>query len=399
MTSSSDISAAAAAAAATAAVPVGTRITLSSLPDDFHHHFRDGPATAHVLEHVVQQFGRAIVMPNLKPPITTTQMALEYRERILASLPLSTPTSSDAAITSDSPSCDNTTSFEPLMTLYLTDHTTPEEIYKAHATKLIYACKYYPAGATTNSDEGVTDITKLYPTLHAMADVGMVLCIHSEVSSPSSIDIFDREKEFLHSVLIPLVSDMPSTLKIVMEHISTLEAVEYVTHTAPPNVSATITAHHLLYNRNALLVSGIKPHFYCLPILKREDHRLALLKAATSGSPKFFLGTDSAPHAIEAKESACGCAGIYTAHAAIQLYAEAFESVGALEKLEGFACHYGADFYGLPRKNESSTSSSGRKETMVLEKKSWNVPEKYKFGTAMVRPLRAGEEIAWSIVS
>lgn len=338
-------------------------------------------------------------MPNLKPPITTTQMALEYRERILASLPLSTPTSSDAAITSDSPSCDNTTSFEPLMTLYLTDHTTPEEIYKAHATKLIYACKYYPAGATTNSDEGVTDITKLYPTLHAMADVGMVLCIHSEVSSPSSIDIFDREKEFLHRVLIPLVSDMPSTLKIVMEHISTLEAVEYVTHTAPPNVSATITAHHLLYNRNALLVSGIKPHFYCLPILKREDHRLALLNAATSGSPKFFLGTDSAPHAIEAKESACGCAGIYTAHAAIQLYAEAFESVGALEKLEGFACHYGADFYGLPRKNESSTSSSGRKETMVLEKKSWNVPEKYKFGTAMVRPLRAGEEIAWSIVS
>ena len=390
MTSSSENSAPTAAAAT---VPIGTQITLSSLPDDFHHHFRDGPATAHVLEHVVQQFGRAIVMPNLKPPITTTQMALEYRERILASLSSSTSTSTDSPR-------DNT-SFEPLMTLYLTDHTTPEEIYKAHATNVIYACKYYPAGATTNSDEGVTDITKLYPTLHAMADVGMVLCIHSEVSSPSSIDIFDREKEFLHSVLIPLVSDMPSTLKIVMEHISTLEAVEYITHTAPPNVSATITAHHLLYNRNALLVSGIKPHFYCLPILKREDHRLALLKAATSGSPKFFLGTDSAPHAIEAKESACGCAGIYTAHAAIQLYAEAFESVGALEKLEGFACHYGADFYGLPRKNECSTtsSSSGRKTTMVLEKKSWKTPEKYKFGTAMVRPLRAGEEIAWSIVS
>lgn len=340
-------------------------------------------------------------MPNLKPPITTTQMALEYRERILLA---ATSQSSDHHQTTNT----LTTTFQPLMTLYLTDHTTPEEIYKAHATNHIYACKYYPAGATTNSDEGVTDITKLYPTLLAMAEVGMVLCIHSEVSSPSSIDIFDREHEFIQRVLIPLVADMPSSLKIVMEHISTSDAVDYITNVAPPNVAATITCHHLLYNRNALLVSGIKPHFYCLPILKREDHRQALLKAATSGSHKFFLGTDSAPHAIEAKESACGCAGIYTAHAALQLYAEAFESMGALDKLEGFACHYGAEFYGLPR---NTSSSGGRKDddddaeeeeeekkTVVLEKKSWIVPKTYQFGTAMVRPLRAGEEIAWSIV-
>ncbi len=327
-------------------------------------------------------------MPNLKPPITTTQMALEYRERILlACLPSSS--NGDGEIEQE-----EGVGFEPLMTLYLTDHTTPEEIYKAHATNYIHACKYYPAGATTNSDMGVTDITKLYPTLRAMAHVGMVLCIHSEVSTPSSIDIFDREKEFINRILIPLVEEMPSSLKIVMEHISTQEAVEYIANVAPPNVAATITCHHLLYNRNALLVAGIKPHYYCLPILKREDHRLALVKAATSGSSKFFLGTDSAPHAIEAKESACGCAGIYTAHAAIQLYAEAFESVGALDKLEGFACHYGADFYGLPR-----NTGKKKKKGMVLEKKSWMVPEKYKFGTAMVRPLRAGEEIAWSIVS
>lgn len=343
-------------------------------------------------------------MPNLKPPVTTTQMALEYRERILACLTSSSSSSSSSHVppgdAGDDSGCgsisattnNNNNTFEPLMTLYLTDHTTPDEIYTASATNVIYACKYYPAGATTNSDEGVTDITKLYPTLRAMAEVGMVLCIHSEVSSPSTIDIFDREKEFIERVLIPLVHDMPSSLKIVMEHISTKEAVEYITNSAPSNVAATITCHHLLYNRNALLVSGIKPHYYCLPILKREDHRLALLKAATSGSSKFFLGTDSAPHAIEAKESSCGCAGIYTAHAAIELYAEAFESMGALDKLEGFACHYGADFYGLPRND-----NAGRK--VVLEKKAWMVPEKYKFGMAMVRPLRAGEEIAWSIGS
>lgn len=275
--------------------------------------------------------------------------------------------------------------FEPLMTLYLTDNTTPEEIRKAHATGKIYACKYYPAGATTNSDAGVTDVKKTYPALEAMAEVGMVLCIHSEVSTPT-IDIFDREPAFIDEIIKPLVRDMP-TLKIVMEHISTREAVEYVKG-APSNLAATITCHHLLYNRNALLVGGVKPHYYCLPILKRETHRQALLEAATSGSSKFFLGTDSAPHPVEAKESACGCAGCYTAHAALQLYAEAFESAGALDRLEGFASFHGPDHYGLPRNTTKIT----------LEKRAWVVPERYKFGSSVVRPLRAGEEIAWSIV-
>jgi len=271
------------------------------------------------------------------------------------------------------------------MTLYLTDNTTPEEVTKAYNTGHIYACKYYPAGATTNSDAGVTDVKKTYPALQQMAKLGMMLCIHSEVSTPQ-IDIFDREPIFIEEIIKPLVADMP-TLKITMEHISTKEAVEYVL-SAPDNVKASITCHHLLYNRNALLVGGIKPHYYCLPILKREVHREALLKAATSGSNKFFLGTDSAPHTVENKESACGCAGAYTAHAALQLYAEAFESVGALDKLEGFASHHGADHYGLARNSSKIT----------LEKKSWIVPMKYKFGTSVVRPLRAGESIAWSIV-
>lgn len=278
------------------------------------------------------------------------------------------------------------TKFEPLMTLYLTDNTTPEEITKAYKTGYIKACKYYPAGATTNSDAGVTDVKKTYPALHQMAKLGMMLCIHSEVSTPF-IDIFDREPVFIEEIIIPLVKDIP-TLKITMEHISTKEAVEYVLSAPGENVAASITCHHLLYNRNALLVGGIKPHYYCLPILKRETHREALLKAATSGSTKFFLGTDSAPHPVEAKESACGCAGAYTAHAALQLYAEAFESVGALDKLEGFASFYGADHYGLPR-NESK---------ITLEKKAWVVPDRYKFGSSEVRPLRAGETIAWSIV-
>lgn len=309
-------------------------------------------------------------MPNLKPPVTTTELACAYREHLLASLP-------DTLIHG---------SFEPLMTLYLTDNTTPDEIVKAYATGYIKACKYYPAGATTNSDAGVTDAKKTYPALRKMAELGMVLCIHSEVSTPT-IDIFDREPVFIEEIIKPLVQDMP-TLKIVMEHISTKEAVDYVT-SAPPNVKASITCHHLLYNRNALLVGGIKPHFYCLPILKRETHRLALLQAATSGSTKFFLGTDSAPHTVEAKESACGCAGAYTAHAALQLYAEAFESVGALDKLEGFCSFHGCDHYGLPR-NEG---------TITLEKKEWVVPMRYKFGASVVRPLRAGETVAWSIVS
>ena len=271
------------------------------------------------------------------------------------------------------------------MTLYLTDNTTPEEILKAHATGNIVACKFYPAGATTNSAAGVTDVTKTYPALRAMSSCGMILCIHSEVSTPS-IDIFDREPTFIEEIIKPLVRDMPE-LKIVMEHISTREAVEYVM-SAPPNVKATITCHHLLYNRNALLVGGIKPHFYCLPILKREEHRTALLQAATSGSNKFFLGTDSAPHTVERKESSCGCAGMYTAHAAVQLYAEAFESVGALDKLEAFCSFYGADFYGLPR--------NGSK--IVLEKREWKVPERYMFGAGQLVPLRAGGTVSWSIV-
>ena len=307
---------------------------------------------------------------NTQPPVTTTEKALTYRNHLLSNLPSNLPHGK----------------FEPLMTLYLTDNTTPDEIRKAYATGYIKACKYYPAGATTNSDAGVTDVKKTYPALQTMAELGMMLCIHSEVSTPE-IDIFDREPVFINEIIKPLVQDIP-TLKITMEHISTKEAVDYVL-SAPINVKASITCHHLLYNRNALLVGGIKPHYYCLPILKREKHRLALLNAATSGSPKFFLGTDSAPHPVEAKESACGCAGAYTAHAALQLYAEAFESVGALDKLEAFASFHGADHYGLERNTRK----------IVLEKKSWIVPMSYKFGNSVVRPLRAGESISWSIVS
>jgi dihydroorotase len=349
-------------------VPPGTKLTLT-LPDDFHHHFRDGPAIASVLRHATRRFGRAIAMPNLQPPVTTTDDALAYRDRILSSMP------------------DGVDTFEPLMTLYLTDNTTSEEILKAHATGYIKAVKYYPAGATTNSDYGVTDVKKTYEALRTMASIGMILCIHSEVSTPS-VDIFDREPVFIREIIQPLVEDIPS-LKIVMEHISTKEAVDYVL-SAPPNVKATITAHHLLYNRNSLLVGGLKPHFYCLPILKREIHREALLQAVASGSDKFFMGTDSAPHVVERKESSCGCAGIYTAHAAVELYAEAFERVGALDKLEGFCSFWGADFYGIPR-NEG--------KLLVLEKKEWRVPERYGFGDGELVPLRAGETVAWSIVS
>jgi dihydroorotase len=346
-------------------LPEGTTISIT-LPDDFHHHFRDGPKTASVLKHAVQRFGRAIVMPNLQPPVTTAEKATEYYKHIMESLP--------------SPD----TGFQPLMTLYLTDNTTPEEIKKAKSTGYIHACKYYPAGATTNSDFGVTSLNKVYPALRAMEEVGMVLCIHSEVSR-ADIDIFDREKIFIEEVMQPLVRDF-SKLKIVMEHISTETAVEYVMN-GPSNLAASITPHHLLYNRNALLVGGVKPHFYCLPILKRETHRLALLSAATSGNPKFFAGTDSAPHPTHLKESACGCAGVYTAHAAVELYAEAFESQGALDKLEGFLSEFGCLHYGLP-KNEKK---------ITLVKKSWSPPKKYEFGLDTVVPLRADETIAWSI--
>lgn len=353
----------------------GTTLTIP-IPDDFHHHFRDGSRTKTVLEHAVRRFGRCIAMPNLQPPVTTSQKALDYREHILACLPAGAAEQG----------------FVPLMTLYLTDNTTPEEIRKAQATGHIYAAKYYPAGATTNSAHGVTDVKKTYPALRAMEECGMVLCIHSEVSRPE-VDIFDREGVFIAEIMDPLVKDFPK-LKIVMEHISTKEAVEYVKASQHPFLKASITAHHILYNRNALLVGGIKPHFYCLPILKRETHRLALLAAATSASPKFFAGTDSAPHTTTSKESCCGCAGVYTAHAAVELYAEAFDSVGKLELFEDFVSRFGAEHYGLER----------NRRTITLVKKSWDVPKSYRFGEGgcevveTVTPLRAGESVAWSII-
>mmetsp|Transcript_3617 Transcript_3617/g.9700 ORF Transcript_3617/g.9700 Transcript_3617/m.9700 type:complete len:369 (-) Transcript_3617:102-1208(-) len=349
-----------------AVYPEGTRIILT-LPDDLHHHFRDGPdRISAVVRHASERFGRCIAMPNLVPPVVDTEMALEYRERLLAAVP-------------------DGSNMEPLMTLYLTDNTTPEEVRKAYATGVIQACKYYPAGATTNSDAGVTDPKRVYPTLRAMAEMGMLLLIHSEVTG-SDIDIFDREGRFIDDVMRPLVSDFPD-LKIVMEHISTKDAVDYIMQ-APDNVRATITCHHLLYNRNALLVGGIKPHYYCLPILKRESHRQALVSAVRSGSPKFFLGTDSAPHTTSSKQSGCGCAGVYTAHAAVELYAEAFELAGCLDNLDGFCGRHGAEHYGMER-NE---------RTITLEKREWTVPMTYEFGGETVTPLRAGDTVAWRIV-
>ena len=353
------------------AVPAGTRLTMRK-PDDFHHHFRDGSHTVSIVAHASERFGRCLAMPNLKPPVTTVDAAIRYRNRIESSLMMGGK------------------SMDLVMTLYLTDRTTTEEIYKAHAagdSKQIKACKDYPAGATTNSEFGVTDIKLVYPALRAMAEVGMVLCIHSEVASPE-VDIFDREGIFIETVMKPLRADIPQ-LKMVMEHISTSAAVEYIISNDDDNLAASITCHHLLYNRNALLVGGIKPHFYCLPILKRETHRQALIKAATSGSKKFFLGTDSAPHTLFSKESACGCAGVYTAHAAVELYAEAFEQMGALDKLENFCSQNGASFYGLPL-------NSG---TITLEKKEWTVPKSYEFGGdgEKLRPLRAGETVHWAL--
>lgn len=314
-------------------VPEGTTITIT-MPDDFHHHFRDGAKTKSVLAQATERFSRCIAMPNLNPPVTTTALATDYYNHIMNSLP--------------SKDCD----FQPLMTLYLTDNTTPEEIRKAKETGFIYAAKYYPAGATTNSDFGVTSLDKVYPALRAMEEAGMILCIHSEVSR-AEIDIFDREGVFIQEVMAPLLRDFKK-LRIVMEHISTSGAVEFVKN-GPDNLAASITAHHLLYNRNALLVGGVKPHFYCLPILKRETHRLALIEAATSGSPKFFAGTDSAPHTTATKESACGCAGVYTAHAAVELYAEAFESQGKLNLMEGFLSVNGAAHYGLCQNEKKLT--------------------------------------------
>lgn len=333
-------------------------------PDDWHIHLRDGAALTRTVGDVAQQFARAIVMPNLVPPVLNTEQALAYKARIQAACPAGNH-------------------FEPLMVLYLTDNTDPAEIAKAK-TAGITACKLYPAGATTNSASGVTDLAKIYPVLEAMEKAGMHFLLHGEVTD-SAIDIFDREKVFLDRTFSQVVKNFPA-LKMVLEHITTADAAEFVT-AAPANVAATITAHHLLYNRNHMLAGGIRPHFYCLPILKRGTHQQALVKAATSGNPKFFLGTDSAPHAKDKKEAACGCAGSYTAYAAIELYAEAFEDANALDKLEAFASHFGADFYGLPRNTE----------VITLVKKEWQVPETLSFGDQPLVPLRAGETLRWQL--
>ena len=335
-------------------------------PDDWHIHFRDGAAMQSVLPDTARVFGRAIAMPNLKPPVTTTPLAGEYRARLLAAVP--------AGVV-----------FEPLMTLYLTDNTTPDEIRRAKASGFVHAVKYYPAGATTNSDSGVTDLARAYPAIAAMEEVGMPLLLHGEVVD-GDIDVFDREAVFIERHLTRLLRDFPA-LRIVLEHITTRQAAKFVA-SAPANVAATITVHHLLYNRNAMFRGGIRPHFYCLPILKRESHRQALVAAAISGNPKFFLGTDSAPHAVGAKESSCGCAGIYTAHAAIELYAEVFEDAGALDRLEAFASFHGADFYGLPR----------HADTLTLRRESWPVPANLSLGSESLIPLRAGESVRWRVV-
>ena len=334
-------------------------------PDDWHLHLRDGAALAVVVPHTARQFARAIVMPNLKPPVTATAQAAAYRERILAAVPQGL-------------------TFAPLMTLYLTDNTPPEEIDRAKASGFVHAVKYYPAGATTNSAAGVTAIEQCFATLTRMEEAGLPLLVHGEVTD-AEVDIFDRERVFIERVLAPLLQRFPR-LRLVLEHITTLEGVQFVASMGA-NVAGTLTAHHLLLNRNALLAGGVRPHHYCLPVLKRESHRQALLKAATSGSPKFFLGTDSAPHARSAKEAACGCAGCYTALHALELYAEAFEAAGALDKLESFASFHGADFYGLPRNTDKVT----------LEKAAWHVPDSLPFGDDVLVPLRAGETLQWKL--
>ena len=335
-------------------------------PDDWHLHLRDGASLKAVLADTASRFARAIVMPNLRPPVTTTDLAESYRQRILANLP-------------------NGSKFEPLMTLYLADNTSPEEIIKAKASGFVHGVKLYPAGATTNSDSGVTSFDACERALDAMQKHGMPLLIHAEVTD-ADVDVFDREKVFIDRNMQPLLARFPE-LKVVFEHITTRDAAQFVA-AAPANVAATITPHHLLMNRNAMFAGGMRPHHYCLPILKREEHRLALVDAAISGSPKFFLGTDSAPHPKSAKESACGCAGMYSAHAGIELYAEAFESANALDKLEAFSSFYGADFYGLPRNQDQIT----------LVKESWQVPAEIEFGDDVLVPLRAGESVQWRML-
>jgi len=340
------------------------RITLLR-PDDWHIHLRDGAALAHTVADAARQFARAIVMPNLVPPVRNAAEANDYRQRIIAARPKGS-------------------AFEPLMVLYLTDGTQPDEIRAAKSSGHVYAAKLYPAGATTNSASGVTRIENIFPVLETMAEVGLPLLVHGEVTR-SEVDIFDREKYFIDEQLSRITERFP-TLKVVFEHITTRDAVQFV-EGASSNVGATITAHHLLYNRNHMLVGGIRPHFFCLPILKRNIHQEALLDAATSGSPQFFLGTDSAPHAQHAKENACGCAGCYTAFAAIELYAEAFEQRNALNRLEPFASHFGADFYGLPRNTEQIT----------LVREPWSVPGNLPFGEHNLVPLRAGETLQWRL--
>ncbi|WP_292807346.1 dihydroorotase [Methylotenera sp.] len=335
-------------------------------PDDWHLHLRDGGALKAVLPDTARQFARAIVMPNLRPPVTTTALAIEYRERILNALPVGA-------------------NFEPLMTLYLTDNTTAEEIERAKASGIVHGVKLYPAGATTNSDSGVTNLDHCVKALEAMEKVGMPLLTHAEVTD-SDVDVFDRERVFIERNMIPLLQKFPA-LRVVFEHITTRDAADFVMQ-ASSNVAATVTAHHLLMNRNDMFKGGIQPHHYCLPILKREEHRVALVKAATSGSPKFFLGTDSAPHAKHTKEAACGCAGMYTAHTAMELYLEAFELAGALDKLEGFASFYGADFYGLPRNTEKIT----------LIKESWKVPGSLPYEGDVLVPLRAEQMLNWKML-
>lgn len=333
-------------------------------PDDWHIHLRDGELLDSTVPHCAAQFARAIIMPNLMPPVLNAQQALDYKARILAARPADSH-------------------FEPLMVIYLTESTTAADIVAAKAAGVV-ACKLYPAGATTNSDSGVTNLKNAYPALEAMQREGMLFLLHGEVTD-ADIDIFDREKVFIDRTLKQLVKDFPN-LKMVLEHITTADAAEFVA-SAGDNIAATITAHHLLYNRNHMLAGGIRPHFYCLPILKRNTHQQALIKAATSGSPKFFLGTDSAPHTKDKKETACGCAGSYTAFSAIELYAEAFESAGSLDKLEAFASHYGPDFYGLPRNTD----------TITLNKQDWQLPESLPLGAETVVPLRAGETLNWKL--
>jgi dihydroorotase len=335
-------------------------------PDDWHVHLRDGPALAAVAPATAEAFGRAIVMPNLKPPIATTDQAARYRERVIAALPAGSR-------------------FEPLMTLYLTDETSPAEIARAKASGFVHAVKYYPAGATTNSQSGVTALARAYPALAAMEREDLVLAVHGEVTDPD-VDVFDRERVFVERELAAIVHDFPG-LRVVLEHVTTRDGVDFVT-SAPSNVAATLTPQHLLYSRNALFSGGLRPHLYCLPVLKRETHRVALVAAAASGNPRFFLGTDSAPHARSAKEDACGCAGCYSAPIALPLYAEAFEDAGALDKFEGFASLHGAAFYGL-------TPNS---ETVELIREPWNVPASLPFGNATIVPLRAGQEVRWRMV-